>query len=114
MSISTLDLPLRAHEELELWGDGSPESYELARDNACRQTDTIADWLSEQCCTDLPYTGYNATKHLHDAEALCKDKIEASSLSTPELLALAIGLTPYPKARLLAMDELARRVGVPQ
>lgn len=114
MSISTLDLPLRRHEELSLFGDSDPDAFERAHDRACCQTDSIADWLSEQCCTSLPYEGGNSTQHMHDAGALDRGDIEAAGLTTPQLLALAMGLTPNPRTRLLAMDELAIRAGVPQ
>lgn len=111
---SPMSLPLTPTEAANRFGDDDIEAYELAHDRACCQTDTIADWLSQECCTDLPYAGGDSSRHIHDAGAMQRGEIEASSLSTPQLLALALGLTPYPKTRLLAMDEIALRAGIPQ
>ena len=98
-------------------GPALPASYYAAavdehdaRIRALCQTDAIADWLSQECCTDLPYDGGRSSQHYHDERALGRDYLHSLTLSTPELLALAMGVAVNSQARLAALDELARRV----
>lgn len=75
--------------------------------------DTLADALYGECMGKTAYAGpLNGAKPLHDERALRLDYAAAGAMQTPELLAQALGLATDPKARIAAMDELARRLGV--
>ena len=71
--------------------------------------DNLADWLLWRCVSRLAYDGGRSSKHYADERALVIDYSKAESLSTPELLALAMGLASNPRARIAAMDELRAR-----
>jgi len=83
---------------------------EHERNAALCDAETFADWLCSECIGQQAYDGgrrdYDAH---HDADALKIDYDNARIMGAPELLALALGMTPNPEARIAAMDELARR-----
>lgn len=86
-----------------------PDDHDLVGDTLTA-TDSFSEWLSVECCAATPYQG--GMRHWNsgnDAAALVDDYLNAQSMSTPALLALALGLTAKARARIAAMDELARR-----
>ena len=83
---------------------------ETARERALCDVDSYADWLMGECMGQTAYDG--SSKHYADERALVLDYSKAQSLSTPDLLALAMGLASNPRARIAALDELAKRAGV--
>ena len=85
---------------------------ETARKRALCDVDSMADWLMGECMNQTAYDGVRSSKHYADERALILDYSKAESLSTPELLALAMGLASNPQVRIAAMDELAKRAGV--
>lgn len=97
-------LPLYMSDEQERWQD------EDARERALCDVDTIADRLLGEC---IGRTAYRHKGYTYDARALEIDYLHAQHIATPELLALALGLAVNQQARIAAMDELARRAGVP-
>ena len=90
----------------------SDEDSQAARERALCDVDSMADWLMGECMNQAAYDGGRSSKHYADERALVLDYSTAQSLSTPDLLALAMGLASNPRARLAAMDELAKRAGV--
>ena len=85
------------------------EQNETARERALCDVDNLADWLLWGCVSRLAYDGGRSSRHYTDERALALDYSRAESLSTPELLALAMGLATCPRARIAAMDELGAR-----
>ena len=87
-----------------------PDQAEADRWEAVTATDSFGDWLSEQCCDDVPYRGPLRYMEAQGcADALVIDNAHAQRLTTPQLTALALGATQRDKPRIAAMDELARR-----
>ena len=80
---------------------------EAAYERALCDVDSLADWLMGECINQTAYEG--SSKHYADEQALGIDYSKAESLSTPDLLSLAIGLASNPRARIAAMDELRAR-----
>lgn len=85
------------------------EQDETARERALCDVDSMADWLMGECMNQTAYDGGRSSKHYADELALVIDYSKAESLSTPDLLALAMGLASNPRARIAAMDELNGR-----
>ena len=85
------------------------EQNETARKRALCDVDSLADWLMGECMGQTAYDGGRSSRHYTDERALILDYSRAESLSTPELLALAMGLASNPRARIAAMDELRAR-----
>ena len=85
----------------------SDADIQAARERALCDVDSMADWLLGECMSQTAYEG--STKHCADERALVIDYSKAESLSTPDLLALAMGLASNPRARIAAMDELRAR-----
>ena len=82
---------------------------ETARERALCDVDSLADWLLGECMGQTAYDGGRSSRHYADERALALDYSKAESLSTPDLLALAMGLASNPRARIAAMDELSAR-----
>ena len=87
----------------------SDADIQAARERALCDVDNLADWLLGECMSQLAYEGGRSSKHYSDERALVIDYSKAESLSTPDLLALAMGLASNPRARIAAMDELRAR-----
>ena len=87
----------------------SDEEIQAARERALCDVDSMADWLMGECMSQTAYDGGRSSKHYIDERALVLDYSKAESLSTPDLLALAMGLASNPRARIAAMDELRAR-----
>ena len=88
----------------------SDADIQAARERALCDVDNLADWLLWGCVSRLAYDGGRSSRHYTDERALALDYSRAEkSLSTPELLALAMGLATCPRARIAAMDELGAR-----
>ena len=85
----------------------SDADIQSARERALCDVDSFADWLLGECMGQTAYDG--SSKHYADERALALDYSKAESLSTPDLLALAMGLATCPRARIAAMDELRAR-----
>ena len=83
------------------------EQDETARERALCDVDNMADWLLGECMSQTAYDG--SSRHYADERALALDYSKAEDLSTPDLLALAMGLASNPRARIAAMDELRAR-----
>ena len=71
--------------------------------------DSFADWLLGECMSQAAYDGGRSSRHYADEWALFIDYSRATDMSTPDLLALAMGLASNPRARIAAMDELGAR-----
>lgn len=100
-----------AYERL-LDSEAAADQNDLRFKQLC-DADTLADALYGECMGQTAYAGpLNGAKYLHDERALRLDYAAAGAMPTPELLAQALGLATDPKARIAAMDELARRLGV--
>ena len=84
----------------------SDADIQAARERALCDVDSFADWLMGECMGQTAYDGGRSSWHYADERALVIDYSKAASLSTPELLALAMGLASNPRARIAAMDEL--------
>lgn len=74
--------------------------------------------LAKRGCIDAQIDAYKAqtahdggrsSRHYADERALVLDYSQAANMSTPDLLALAMGLASSPRARIAAMDELRAR-----
>ena len=87
----------------------SDADSQFARDRALCDVDSLADWLLGECMSQTAYDGGRSSRHYADERALVLDYSKAQRLSTPELLALAMGLASNPRARIAAMDELRAR-----
>ena len=85
----------------------SDADSQFARERALCDVDSLADWLMGECMSQTAYDG--GSRHYTDERALALDYSKAESLSTPDLLALAMGLATCPRARIAAMDELSAR-----
>lgn len=72
----------------------------------------ISDELWEECSGEAPYKGAYASPEIGDADRLKRG--DATGINSARLLSLAFGLAESPRARLAAIDELARRIGIPQ
>ena len=83
------------------------EQNETARERALCDVDSFADWLMGECMSQTAYDG--SSKHYTDEWALFIDYSRATDMSTPDLLALAMGLASNQHARIAAMDELSAR-----
>ena len=84
----------------------SDADIQAARERALCDVDSFADWLMGECMGQTAYDGGRSSRHYADERALALDYSKAESLSTPDLLALAMGLASNPRARIAAMDEL--------
>ena len=80
---------------------------QAAHERALCDVDGLADWLLGECMGQTAYDG--SSKHYADERALALDYSKAANMSTPDLLALAMGLATCPRARIAAMDELGAR-----
>ena len=87
----------------------SDADSQFARERALCDVDSMADWLMGECMNQTAYDGGRSSRHYADERALILDYSKAQSLSTPELLALAMGLASNPRARIAALDELRAR-----
>ena len=87
----------------------SDADIQAARERALCDVDSFADWLMGECMSQNAYESGRSSKHYADERALFIDYSKAESLSTPDLLALAMGLASNPRARIAAMDELRAR-----
>ena len=87
----------------------SDEDSQSARERALCDVDSMADWLMGECMGQTAYDDGRSSKHYADERALVLDYSKAQSLSTPDLLALAMGLASNPRARIAALDELGAR-----
>ena len=87
----------------------SDADIQAARERVLCDVDSIADWLMGECMNQTAYDGVRSSKHYADERALILDYSKAERLSTPELLALAMGLASNPRARIAAMNELNGR-----
>ena len=85
--------------------------FEAKRERSLCDVDTLVDWLAGEC---MGARAYEHRSHYRDETLLARDYANAAALNTPELLALAMGLAVNPAARIAAMDELAKRAGVPE
>ena len=85
------------------------EQNETARERALCDVDSLADWLLGECMSQTAYDGGRSSRHYADERALALDYSQAANMSTPDLLALAMGLATCPRARIAAMDELRAR-----
>jgi hypothetical protein len=85
----------------------SDADIQAAHENALCNVDSLADWLMGKCMCQAAYAG--SSKHYADERALILDYSKATNMSTPDLLALAMGLASNPRARIAAMDELSVR-----
>ena len=85
----------------------SDEDSQSARERALCDVDNLADWLMGECMGQTAYDG--SSKHYADERALFIDYSRATDMSTPDLLALAMGLASNQHARIAAMDELRAR-----
>ena len=82
---------------------------EAARERALCDVDSYADWLMGECMSQTAYDGGRSSRHYADERVLFIDYSKATNMSTPELLALAMGLASNPRARIAALDELRAR-----
>ena len=80
---------------------------ETAQERALCDVDSFADWLMGECMSQTAYDG--SSRHYADERALVIDYSRATDMSTPNLLALAMGLASNQHARIAAMDELRAR-----
>ena len=85
----------------------SDADIQAARERALCDVDSFADWLMGECMSQTAYDG--SSRHYADEWALFIDYSRATDMSTPDLLALAMGLASNPRARIAAMDELSVR-----
>lgn len=85
------------------------EQNETARKRALCDVDSFADWLMGECMGQTAYDGGRSSRHYADERALVLDYSKATDMSTPDLLALAMGLASNPRARIAALDELRAR-----
>ena len=85
----------------------SDADIQAAHERALCDVDGLADWLLGECMGQTAYDG--SSKHYADERALISDYSRATDMSTPDLLALAMGLATCPRARIAAMDELRAR-----
>lgn len=90
--------------------DDARAEFDHRRREALIDAEGIADWLLDQCVDEKPYR-YSADEWLHECQLR---NGSPEGISTACLLALALGLAESQKARIAAIDELARRAGVPQ
>ena len=88
--------------------DLSDADSQAARERALCDVDNLADWLLGECMSQTAYDG-RSSRHYTDERMLVLDYSRSESLSTPDLLALAMGLASNPRARIAAMDELRAR-----
>lgn len=93
-----------------------PSSHELAMEREEREqkalcdSDEFSNWLCEG--SGRMAFGGPAHREFYVASAVrvIQDDPEAAiDINTPDLLALALGITPFPAVRIAAMDELRRR-----
>ena len=87
----------------------SDANIQAARERAWCDVDSFADWLMGECMSQTAYDGGRSSRHYTDERALFIDYSRATDMSTPDLLALAMGLASNPRARIAAMDELRAR-----
>ena len=87
----------------------SDADSQFARDRALCDVDSFADWLMSECMNQTAYDGGRSSRHYIDEWALFIDYSRATDMSTPDLLALAMGLASNQHARIAAMDELRAR-----
>ena len=87
----------------------SDADIQAAQERALCDVDSFADWLMGKCMGQTAYDGGRSSRHYADERALVLDYSKATDMSTPDLLALAMGLASNPRARIAAMDELRAR-----
>ena len=97
--------------EMAEWAAIAAEEAAIKRSQLLRDSKFIADDLWEACHGEESYKGAYASPEIGDAERLKRG--DATGINSARLLSLAFGLTDSPKARLAAIDELARRIGIP-
>lgn len=101
------------HErEMAEWAAIAAEEAAIKRHLFLQDSKLISDELWEECSGEAPYKGAYASPEIWDADRL--ERGDATGINSARLLSLAFGLTDSPKARLAAVDELARRIGIPQ
>ena len=86
------------------------------REKALCDVDSITDWLCGECSHHTAFSGgsFSRDVQIHNALRLIKtDYLNAGSFAICDLLALALGLTSNSEVRIAAMNEIARRCGVP-
>ena len=87
----------------------SDADIQAAQERALCDVDSFADWLMGECMGQTAYDGGRSSRHYIDEWALFIDYSRATDMSTPNLLALAMGLASNQHARIAAMDELSAR-----
>ena len=87
----------------------SDADIQAAHERALCDVDSMADWLMGECMSETAYDGGRSSRHYADEWALFIDYSRATDMSTPNLLALAMGLASNQHARIAAMDELSAR-----
>ena len=88
-----------------------------ARELALCAVDNLADQIHSECFGAEAFAAgpFSRFNQIDSAVRLIKtDYLNADSFSTPDLLALALGLTANSSVRIAAMDALAKRCGVPE
>ena len=90
-------------------------AHEEARERALCDVDSIVDWLASECMGKVAFDGGAQSRYTQVVNAERKLRtayLNAGAMTTPDLLALALGLTSNDQARIAAMNELAERAGV--
>ena len=87
----------------------SDADIQAARERALCDVDSFADWLMGECMGQTAYDGGRSSRHYTDEWALFIDYSRATDMSTPDLLALAMGLASNQHAHIAALDELRAR-----
>ena len=87
----------------------SDADIQAARERALCDVDSFADWLVGVCMGQTAYDGGRSSRHYTDEWALFIDYSRATDMSTPDLLALAMGLASNQHAHIAALDELRAR-----
>ena len=91
------------------------EEFEAEREQALCDVNTLVDWLASECMGKVAFDGGAQSRYTQVVNAerkLRTDYLNAGAMATPDLLALAMGLTSNDQARIAAMNELAERAGV--
>ena len=93
-----------------------PTTHELAAQAEEQEQELLcdADSFSDWLCGESQAAAFGGSCHrefyINSAVRVIQDDPEAAiDITTPDLLALALGVTPFPAVRIAAMDELRRR-----
>ena len=93
-----------------------PSTHELAAQMEEQEqellcdADTFSDWLCGESQAEAFSGPCHREFYINSAVRVIQDDPEAAvDINTPDLLALALGITPFPAVRIAAMDELRRR-----